>query len=243
MQPKDLYQYSRALDNEPAFRNISYRPGPDAFNDLLDPGETSSDATTLAFHKVSRMRATVNEATAFDQTSLYHIFIERVFQRAIFYPSRYGDGSFPVWYGCLDPQTAVYETAYHMIEEEKDLAGRQSEIIRRRLVCRVTCTAILIDLTRDRKFFPQLIDSSSYHFTQQIGKRIREEQHPGLLCPSARHPEGKNLAIFNGACLSNPELIDQLVYCLNLESMTINVYREDQITTTIDGNQFDDHRL
>ena len=41
-----------------------------------------------------------------------------------------------------------------------------------------------------------------------------------------------------GACLSNPELTDQLVYRLSLKSMTINVYREDQITTTIDGNQF-----
>jgi hypothetical protein len=69
------------------------------------------------------------------------------FQRAIFYPSRYGDGSFPVWYGCLDPLTTIYETAYHMIKEEKDLAGSQSEVVRRRLVCRVSCTAILIDLT------------------------------------------------------------------------------------------------
>ena len=125
-----------------------------------------------------------------------------------------------------------------MIKEERDLAGSQSEVVRRRLVCKVSGTAILIDLTRDRKFFPQLADPNSYSFTQQISKRIRDEQHPGLLCPSARQPEGKNLAIFNGTCLSNPELVDQLVYRLSLKSMTINVYREGQITTTIDGNQF-----
>jgi hypothetical protein len=237
MQPKELYKCSRALDNEPTFRNINYRPGPDAFDDLLDPGETSSEATIAAFQKANRMRSTVNEVAALDQSSLFHIVIQRVFQRAIFYPSRYGDGSFPVWYGCLDPLTTIHETAYQMINEEKDLAGHQSEVVRRRIICRVSCTAILIDLTRDRKFFPQLTDPSNYNFTQQIGKRIRDEQHPGLLCPSARQPDGKNLAIFNGTCLSNPELLEQLVYRLNLKSMTIDVYRDDQLTTTIDGNQ------
>ncbi|WP_419663769.1 RES domain protein [Desulfosarcina variabilis str. Montpellier] len=125
-----------------------------------------------------------------------------------------------------------------LIKEERNLAGRYNEVVRRRLVCKVSCTAILIDFTRDRKFFPQLTDSSNYHFTQQIGKRIRYERHPGLLCPSARQSDGKNLAIFNGSCLSNPELLEQLVYRLNLKSMSIDVYRDDQITTTIDGNHF-----
>lgn len=238
MLPKELFNFSRALDNEPAFRNINYRPGPDAFNDLFDPGETSSEAARLAFQKANRMRSTVSEVAPFDQTSLFHTVIQRVFQRAICYPSRYGDGSFPVWYGCLDPQTTIYETAYHMIKEERNLAGRYNEVVRRRLVCKVRCTAILIDLTRNRKFFPQLTAPGNYNFTQQIGKRIRDERHPGLLCPSARQPDGKNLAIFNGACLSNPELIEQLVYRLNLRSMSIDVYRGDQITTTIEGNQF-----
>jgi hypothetical protein len=237
MQPKELFQYSQALDNEPVFRNINYHPGPDAFSDLLDPGEPSGEATVLAFQKATRMRATVNEVAALDQTSLFHIAIQRVFQRAMFYPSRYGDGSFPVWYGCLDPQTTIHETAYHMLREEKDLAGRQGEVVRRRIVCRVSCTAILIDLTRDRTFFPHLTDPSNYSFTQQIGKRIRDEQHPGLLCPSARHPDGKNAAVFNGACLSNPELLEHLVYRLNLKSMTLEVLRDGQIITTLDGNQ------
>jgi hypothetical protein len=96
----------------------------------------------------------------------------------------------------------------------------------------------LIDLTRNRKFFPQLTDPSNYDFTRQIGKRIKNELHPGLLCPSARRPDGKNLAIFNGTCLSNPELREQLVYRLNLASMTITVYRGDQTAITIDGSRF-----
>jgi hypothetical protein len=238
MQPKTLFKYSRALDNEPAYRNINYRPGPDAFDDLLDPEDHPGDAAVLAFQKTSRMRSTVSDVAAIDQTSLFHIVIQRVFQRAIFYPSRYGDGSFPVWYGCMDPLTTIYETAYHMIKEERDLAENQSEVFRKRLICKVSCTAILIDLTRDRQFFPQLTDSISYHFTQQIGKRIHDEQHPGLLCPSARQPDGKNVVIFNGACLSNPELVEQVLYRLNLKSMTIDVYQGDQITTTIDGSIF-----
>lgn len=238
MQPKDLFKYSRALDNEPVYRNINYRPGPDAFDDLLDPNETSDDAADLAFQKANRMRSTVSEFAAFDQTSLFHNVIQRVFQRAIFYPTRYGDGSFAVWYGCLDPSTSIYETAYHMIREERDLAGHPNEIIRRRLIFKVRCTAILIDLTRDRGFLLQLTDPSNYNFTQQIGKRIRNEQHPSLLCPSARQQDGINLAIFNSNCLANPELMEQLVYSLNFKSMTVDVYRGDQIMTTIDGSLF-----
>ena len=109
--PKELFKHSRALDNKPAFRNINYHPGPDAFDDLLDPGETPSDAAVLAFQKANRMRTTVSEVAALDQTSLFHIVIQRVFRRAIFYPSRYEDGYFPVWYGYLDPLTTIHETA------------------------------------------------------------------------------------------------------------------------------------
>lgn len=236
MQPKELFKYSRVLDDDPAYRNINHHPRPDTFDDLLDPDETSDDAALPAFQKTNRMRSTVCGIAAMDQTNLYHIVIQSVFQRAIFYPTRYGDGSFPVWYGCLDPLTTIYETAFHMIREERDLAGHPNEIVRRRLIFKVTCTAILIDLTRNRQFIHQLTDSGNYYFTQQIGKRIRNEQHPGLVSPSARHQNGKNLVIFNATCLSNPVLMEHLVYRLNPESFQIDVYRENQMVVTIDGS-------
>ena len=61
MQSSELYTHAKALDHEPAYRNVHYRPGPDAFDDLLDPDQSSNDAILLAFQKANRMRSNVSE--------------------------------------------------------------------------------------------------------------------------------------------------------------------------------------
>ena len=223
------------MDSEPVYRNINRRPGAGAFDDLLDPADIADGANRLALRKANRVRSSVSAFAVLDQATLYSLAIQNVFQRAIFYPTRYGDGSYPVWYGCLDQRTTIHETAYHMIREEGDLRNHRNIIERRRMVFKVACTAILMDLTRQQRFYPRLTDPNSYRFTQEVGKRIRTERHPGLLAPSARLPEGVSLAVFNPGCLSNPELADQLVYRLDSQSMQLTVTRDNQTVTVIDG--------
>lgn len=235
MQSSELYTHAKALDHEPAYRNVNYRSGPDVFDDLLDPDEGSNDAILLAFQKASRMRSNVSPVASLDQTNFYNIAIQGVFQRAILFPTRYGDGSYPVWYGSMALVTTIHETAYHMIREESNLGNHHTFIERKRMIFKVACTAILMDLTRKRRFYPQLADPNNYSFTQQVGKRIRMEQHPGLLAPSARLSGGINLAIFNPTCLSNPELADQLVYQLHPQSLKLTVFNKDHTLMTIDG--------
>jgi len=98
------------------------------------------------------------------------------------------------------------------MKEEIDLGVHSKPVERKRLVYKVSCTAILIDLTREEKSRSRLIDAGNYSFTQQIGKRIRTERHPGLLAPSARHRDGVNLAIFTPRVLSSPELVGSFSY-------------------------------
>lgn len=44
---------------------------------------------------------------------------------------------------------------------------------------------VLVDFTEKSKEHPELV-AQDYSFTQQIGKRLSSEGHPGILAPSAR---------------------------------------------------------
>jgi hypothetical protein len=236
VQTQNLFKHSKALDNTPVFRNINLRTGAGAFDDLLDPQDADHDqAGLLALRKANQVRSHVSPFAVIDPATHYNLSIQGVFQRAVFYPTRFGDGSYPVWYGCMEQFTTIYETAFHMIREEIDLKDHNRPIERQRLIFKVACTAILIDLTCESLYFPQLTDVSRYSFTQQIGKRVRTEMHPGLLAPSARHRDGINVAVFTPKVLSNPELAEQLVYRLDPASMRLSVLDKTKLVTSIDG--------
>lgn len=158
-----------------------------------------------------------------DSTNLYSAAILNVFQRHTNFPSRYGDGSFPVWYGSLHAETTIWETVYHMIREELHRRGHHKVIERNRTIFEVSCTAILIDLTDNSPYRSELIDPTSYDFTQQVGRRIRNEGHPGLLAPSARLQGGCNIVVFHPGVLSDPKIIRQLQYQLDPDTMRVDV--------------------
>jgi hypothetical protein len=237
MQTENLFSHSRALDRSPTFRNILFQSAESAFDDLLDPDD--ADSNQLALRHANRMRASVSPFAVLDPSTHHHLAIQSVFQRAVFYPSRYSDGSYPVWYGCTETITTVYETAYHMIRESVEFKDHPKPIRRQRLVYKVSCNAILIDLTQDKRYYSRLTDTDSYRFTQQIGRRVRTEMHPGLLAPSARHKDGTNVVIFTPSVLSNPILSQHLTYQLDLTSMQVTVFDENdqQEIATIDGKK------
>ena len=61
--------------------------------------------------------------------------------------SRFSDGSFGVWYGCVTVETSVHETAYHWFSGFLTDAGFEKEkVIGERKLYEVACDAALVDL-------------------------------------------------------------------------------------------------
>ena len=130
--------------------------------------------------------------------------------------SRFCDGSFGIWYGCGALETTVYETAHHWVNGFLADAGFERErVTAQRKLFKVACDAVLVDFRPLVDQFPKLVDKSDYRETQQVGARLHNERHPGLVTMSARQPGGQNYAILNPAVLSNPRSLCQLTYALS----------------------------
>lgn len=172
--------------------------------------------------------------------------ISRAFHYSIAYPfeennwhgSRYTNGSFGVWYGSLEKETTIYESAYHFIQGENSVEGLDEVILRHRAVYQVTCQAILIDIVGKEKKYPELI-SDDYNFTQSIGKRLSFEGHPGLLSPSARC-SGTNVNIFNIDVLKKQSL--KLIYFLSYRydpfNQSVQVERQKETLMSLSQGDF-----
>lgn len=129
--------------------------------------------------------------------------------------SRFSDGSYGVWYGSDSVETTVSESAYHWYRGLLNDAGfERMDVIAEREVYAVACSAALLDLSQAAGVYPDLLHPSDYAFCQSVGARIHREGHPGLLTQSVRQPEGKNLAIFNPAVLTNARPSCHLTYRL-----------------------------
>jgi hypothetical protein len=204
------------------FRNIvSLREQQDLFDDLTE-GNTELSAIAI-------------EAEARVKENMPLGFIEREFHysQAIGYPfetqpfmaSRYGDGAFGVWYGSVDSlETSIFESAYHMIQDELNIYGLREIVVRERAVYLVFCEGILIDLIGRERDYSQLI-SDDYSYTQSIGRRLAKEGHPGLRAPSARC-KGVNVAIFNPDILANPRNHLYLTYRFDPATRNVEVERQ-----------------
>lgn len=206
--------------NDDVFRNIvSLRTTQDLFDDLHDQDESSANLAIAAEMRVKDAIPTGQiERGLHYSTVVGHPFATENYQA-----TRYSDGSYPVWYASLDLKTTIYETAHHMVKEQSAIEGVNEVVIRERAVYRVHCQAALIDLTTQRA--PSLIDMHDYTVTQQVGRRIYYEGHPGLLVPSARYLPGKNAVIFHARVLRDPRLVCYLTYRLDPLKSRLNVER------------------
>jgi len=213
-----LFDTIRPL-NQAIYRNITGLHQPrNVFTSLTDG---KPDLTALA----NRLADEAQAKLADDPSNDFH------YRTAIAYPfslnhwlaTRYSDGSYPVWYGCLAFKTSVYETVHHMITAEQDIEGLDTvgEIVRERVVYKVHCKSVLVDISHKAKQYPMLV-SDDYQLTQAVGKRLYQEGHPGLLSPSARC-QGVNVNIFNQRILAQPVLFRQLTYRYQPASNTMTV--------------------
>jgi hypothetical protein len=202
------------------FRNIvSLRESVDLFAELAEGDEFLSEVAVT-----TEMRVKANIPPDIIQRGFhYSTAIAYPFEAEPYLNSRYGTGAFGVWYGSLEINTTIHETAYHMLQEELRIEGLKGPVIRERAVYLVRCRAVLIDLRGKEKHFPGLI-AQDYGLTHEIGERMHSEGHPGLLAPSARCA-GANLVSFNPSILSNPRQHCFLTYHCYPEKRLITVER------------------
>lgn len=207
--------------NDNLFRNIvSLRESIDLFSDLTDG---SGFETEVAVRAEMRVKYDI-PAGIIQRGFHYTTAIGYPFETEPYLRSRYGNGSFGVWYGSLELETSIHETAYHMLREERRIEGIQGPIIRERAVYLVHCRAVLIDLRGKEKLFPGLVDDG-YSLTHQIGERLQAEGHPGLLATSARCT-GTNCAVFTPSILGNARNYCYLTYTCYPERASVTIERE-----------------
>lgn len=226
-----LFDVAREIAQD-IFRNIvSLRESQDLFDDL-----TGGDAelSAIAAHVEAHVKKTL-PAGFINRGFSYSTAIGYPFETQPFMHSRFGDGTYGTWYGALESETTIYETAYHMLKTELSIEGQDGVVIRERAVYWVSCNAVLCDLTGKCEEYPQLL-ANDYAFTRQIGKRLQKEGHPGLLARSARC-EGSNIVVFKESILSNARLAYYLTYYLDVPARKLTVERSPgEIIAGIDGN-------
>ncbi len=168
-----------------------------------------------------------------DQPILRRPFERARYFNAIRFPfenwarSRYSDGNWGVWYGADDLSVTIYETVYHWLRllRAAGLAEHERDITGERRVYKVRCEAALLDLRPRVRGFPALVDGEDYSFTQDVGRRIHREGHPGLVSASAR-TKGDVHAVFREQVLSNPRNHCDLTYLLRPGADRVRVERQ-----------------
>ncbi|MBI3370786.1 MAG: RES family NAD+ phosphorylase [Betaproteobacteria bacterium] len=140
--------------------------------------------------------------------------------------TRFSDGlAYGVWYGSLELETTVYETAHHWHEFVADSFSREDrEIVGERRILRVRCDAILIDLRGKERREKRLLDRHDYRYTQQLGRYLKEQNQNGLLVRSARC-RGTNADLFAARVLSRVRDLCFLTYRMNPTQDLVRVER------------------
>ena len=130
--------------------------------------------------------------------------------------SRFGDGSFGVYYAASDLDTAIAETIYHF-----ERFARDSNDPPRREEMRVLVGAVEQDLedvsvlaVAERQ---AILDPDSYNASQEYGRRLRETGAVGIVYPSVRRGGGECVAVFRARAVGLPHQERHLNYYWNGE--------------------------
>lgn len=221
----DLFNRTRLLQQDVARNIVKKRPSPDTFSDLTEDKQSS--------HIADKVIAFVMQQTSEELESDFHytVAINYPFESDRLMSSRYSDGTFSVWYGAFDYQTAMYETAYNALKKELAIEVTKTflekPIIRHRVIYDVFCDGLLVDLTQKRVSHPNLM-LEDYAYTQAIGKQLSSAGYPGLLTPSARMKKGVCVNIFKASLLSRPRLNHELTYHIDRRQKKVDVYAENK---------------
>ena len=204
--------------DESVFRNVTcVSQSLNIFDDLSDDADDWQQASQL-----------VEDEPKIPQELLQYNAIDFVFNQPQWLPSRFGDGSVPIWYGSQELETAFNETAFHWLQTILMDAGfdqREEPIFTARTVFSVKCKSALVDLREKQKQYGFLTQKEieKYKDTQKLGKKLYRQQVPGFLTMSARNYGGTNIAILNKKILHQPCLYDDFIYKFQSNKSTSEV--------------------
>lgn len=118
--------------------------------------------------------------------------------------TRYSDGTFPVFYSSLAPETAEAEVGHWL----PVVMGRP-KTARTMYYLRLECTfsGREKDLRAKVAEWPDLVDETDYALCNRIGAEALALELDGLVVPSTRH-SGANVPVFRRQAIRNAELGD-----------------------------------
>lgn len=133
----------------------------------------------------------------------------------IYYPSRFTDGSFGIYYAAFSQETAIRETVYH---RERFLSATNESACE--LTMRVYQGEICKPLHDIRnKKYNHLHDANDYSQSQIFGSELRELNAWGLIYNSVRHVGGYCIAALRPPTISIPKQTTHLKYIWNGEKI------------------------
>lgn len=116
-------------------------------------------------------------------------------------PTRFSDGSFPVFYSALEAETAEAEMKHRVPNYVRSL-----EKPRPMYYSKFSCTfhGVEKDLRPQVREWPDLVHDNDYSFCNRIGAQARRLEVDGLVIWSARREGGVNLPVFSRRAISQP---------------------------------------
>jgi len=131
-----------------------------------------------------------------------------IFSRLGMGPSRWSDGTFPVWYGGDSAITALQESMYHT----GNAAGISTTDEYRYLI-KVSCDCDLID-TVGLEMRNRWLVSNDYSYCQRLGRYVQRRDHSGIRYQSARS-KGMCAAIMKRKVLKKPQIMSVVTFSRN----------------------------
>jgi hypothetical protein len=133
--------------------------------------------------------------------------------------SRFGDGSYGVFYAGADLATAIAETRHHRMRFMR--ATRQPRMELDMRVYAVELDGELHDITGKWAALPLVYHPDDYAAGQALAARLRNEGSSGIVYDSVRHSDGRCVAVFRPRCLSNPRQERHLCYVWDGAAITM----------------------
>ncbi len=140
------------------------------------------------------------------------------------YLTRFSDGSFPVFYSSLEPETAEAEVKHWFLKNVSEPTKRRTAYYSR-VSCRFDGSTK--DLRPALVNWPGLVHDSDYSFCNEVGAEAFATGLDGLVTPSARKAGGTNLPVFNQLALSSPEVHGLVALTMDPSSGDVTVSEGD----------------
>lgn len=115
--------------------------------------------------------------------------------------TRFSDGSFPVFYSSLEPETAEAEMQYWFLKNVSNPTQPRTAYYSR---FSWDFDGSIKDLRPMHTNWPDLTHVSDYRFCNRLGAEVVASGLDGLLTPSTRRSSGTNLPVFRRSAVSNP---------------------------------------